>query len=64
MKKEYIKPSLKVVKMDHMCQILAGSGDPTRDVPWWEGEGGAPRYRGDKGQNGYEDDEEDEEEDW
>ena len=26
-KKEYMKPSMKVVKLQHMCQILAGSTD-------------------------------------
>ena len=27
MKKEYMKPSMKVVELQHKCQILAGSGD-------------------------------------
>ena len=45
MKKKYMKLSLRVVKLQHKCQLLAGSGDagsgdPTRNVPWWEGEGG------------------------
>ena len=26
-KKEYMKPSMKVVKLQHKCQILAGSVD-------------------------------------
>ena len=44
MKKEYMKPSLKEVKMDHKCQILAGSGDPMRNAPWWDREAGANRF--------------------
>jgi hypothetical protein len=27
MKKEYMKPSMKVVELQHKCQILAESGD-------------------------------------
>ena len=27
MKKEYMKPSMKVVELQHKCQILAGSGE-------------------------------------
>ena len=27
MKKEYMKPSMKLVELQHKCQILAGSGD-------------------------------------
>ena len=39
MKKKYMKPSFRVVELQHKCQLLAGSGDPIRDVPWWDGEG-------------------------
>ncbi len=63
MKKKYMKPSVRVVELQHKCQLLAGSGDPTRNVPWWDGEGDAPTYHGGKDQNDYEDYEEDEE-DW
>ena len=38
-KKIYEKPTMTVVELQHKCQILAGSGDPTRNVPWWDGEG-------------------------
>jgi hypothetical protein len=27
MKKEYIKPSVKAIELQHMTQLLAGSGD-------------------------------------
>ena len=37
MKKEYKKPTMRVVLLRQRCQILAGSGE--RDVPWWNGEG-------------------------
>jgi hypothetical protein len=40
MKKKYEKPSMKVYKLQGRAQILAGSGDPVRNVPWWDGEGG------------------------
>ena len=63
MKKKYMKPSFRVVELQHKCQLLADSGDPTRNVPWWDGEGNAPKYNGGKGQNDDEDYEEDEE-DW
>ena len=46
MKKKYMKPSFRVVELQHKCQLLAGSGDPTRNVPWWDGEGDARRYDG------------------
>lgn len=39
MKKKYMKPSFIVVELQHMCQLLAGSGDPQKEVPWWDGEG-------------------------
>ena len=42
MKKKYEKPSVRVIELQHKCQLLAGSGDPTTNVPWWEGEGDAP----------------------
>ena len=38
-KKAYEKPSMSVIELQHKCQLLAGSGDPTRNVPWWDGEG-------------------------
>jgi hypothetical protein len=44
--KKYMKPSFRVVELQHKCQILAGSGDPKRDVPWWDGEGDARRHNG------------------
>ncbi len=42
----YEKPSFRVVELRQKCQILAGSGDPQRNVPWWDGEGGARRHNG------------------
>ena len=30
---------MRVIKLQHKCQLLAGSGDPTTNVPWWDGEG-------------------------
>ena len=39
MKKKYEMPSVRVIELQHKCQLLAVSGDPTRDVPWWDGEG-------------------------
>ena len=39
MKKKYMKPSVRVIELQHKCQLLADSGDPTRNVPWWDGEG-------------------------
>jgi len=39
MKKKYMKPSFIVVELQHKYQLLAGSGEPTREVPWWDGEG-------------------------
>ncbi len=38
-KKIYEKPTCSVVMLQHQTQLLAGSGDPTRNVPWWDGEG-------------------------
>lgn len=43
-KKAYEKPSFRVVELQHNCQILAGSGDPIRNVPWWDGEAGARKH--------------------
>ena len=37
MKKEYKKPSMKVVLLQHKYQILAGSPE---QIPGWDGEGG------------------------
>ncbi len=34
----YEKPAMCVVELQHN-QMLASS-DPTRNVPWWDGEGG------------------------
>ena len=45
MKKKYMKPSFRVVELRHKCQILANSGEPKRDVPWWEGEAGTRRHK-------------------
>ena len=36
-KKEYKKPAMQVVLLQHKCQLLAGS-DPY-GVPYWDGEG-------------------------
>ena len=44
MKKKYMKPSFRVVELQHKCQLLAGSGDPIRNVPWWDGEAGARKH--------------------
>ena len=41
MKKKYMKPSIRLEELYYQCQILAGSGDPERNVPWWDGEAGA-----------------------
>ena len=46
MKKKYMKPSFRVVELQHNCQILAGSDDPERNVPWWDGEAGARKFNG------------------
>ncbi len=35
--KRYEKPAMRVVELQHY-QILASS-EPTRNVPWWDGEG-------------------------
>ena len=43
-KKIYEKPTMTVIELQHKCQLLAGSGDPTRNVPWWDGEGNAPEF--------------------
>ena len=38
-KKIYEQPSMMVIDMEYAYHLLAGSGDPTREVPWWDGEG-------------------------
>ena len=40
MKKEYLKPTMRVVKLQHRSQILTGSGEsiPPAGVPWWDDE--------------------------
>ena len=43
MKKKYMKPSFRVVELQHKCQLLAGSNDP-QGVPYWGGEGNAPAF--------------------
>ena len=35
---------MTVIELQHKCQLLAGSGDPTKNVPWWDGEGNAPEF--------------------
>lgn len=40
MKKKYEKPSVRIVELQYKCQLLAGSGAPIRNAPWWDGEGG------------------------
>ena len=30
---------MRVIELQHKCPLLVGSGDPTRNVPWWDGEG-------------------------
>ena len=53
-KKTYDRPMMKCIRLKHTARLMAASGDPVRNVPWWDGEGGA------KGGNVYfEDDEED-----
>ena len=44
LKKEYMKPSFRVVELRSRAQILVGSDDPVRNVPWWDGEGGAREF--------------------
>ena len=34
-----VRQSLVGVCYQGVCQLLAGSGDPQRNVPWWDGEG-------------------------
>ncbi|MBP3260390.1 MAG: hypothetical protein J6M01_04760 [Prevotella sp.] len=38
-----MKPSFRVVELQHKCQLLAGSNDP-QGVPYWGGEGNAPAF--------------------
>lgn len=47
MKKKYEKPLFRVVELQHDTLLLTRSGDPKRNVPWWDGEGDARRHRGD-----------------
>ena len=37
-KKEYKKPEMQVVLLQHQGRLLAGSNDP-QGVPYWDGEG-------------------------
>jgi len=39
MKRKYMKPSMKVYELHSKACLLVGSGDPKRNVPWWDGEG-------------------------
>ena len=57
-KRAYEKPSFRVVELQHKCQLLAGSGDPKRNVPWWDGEGGSRQYNGDWEEEDWEEEEE------
>ena len=45
MKRIYQKPEINEVLLDVTGQLLAGSGDPTRNVPWWDGEAGARQHK-------------------
>lgn len=36
-RKEYQKPSMKIVLLQHQVHLLAGSGE--EPVRWWDGEG-------------------------
>ena len=38
-KKEYKKPEMQVVLLQHKCQLLAGSDKDPLGVPYWDGEG-------------------------
>ena len=38
-KRAYEKPTCRVIVLQHKASILVGSGDPVRNVPWWDGEG-------------------------
>ena len=58
MKKKYMKPSFRVVELQHKCQLLAGSDDPIRNVPRWDGEGGSRQYNGDWEEEDWEEEEE------
>ena len=44
LKKKYMKPSFRVVELRSRAQILTESGDPVRNVPWWDGEAGARKH--------------------
>ena len=40
MKKKYMKPSFRVVELQHHTHLLQTSDpEPLRNVPWWDGEG-------------------------
>ena len=45
MKKEYKKPTTKVILPKLQCRLLAGSDDQNRNVPLWSGEGAARGMR-------------------
>ena len=51
MKKYYMKPTMKMVEMSNDAELLAGSGDPTRNVPWWDGEGDSRSVSDDRSWN-------------
>lgn len=38
-KKEYKKPEMQVVLLQHKCQLLAGSDKDSLGVPYYDGEG-------------------------
>ncbi len=40
MKKKYMKPSVRVIELQHKCQLLAGSDKDSLGVPYYDGEGG------------------------
>jgi hypothetical protein len=40
MKKNYIKPAMQVYELQHVCPLLAGSGDGLNGVDGWPYGGG------------------------
>ena len=54
----YEKPSITIINLEYTCQILTKSGDPAKDVPWWDGEGGSRQYNGDWEEEDWEEEEE------
>ena len=51
MKKKYMKPSFRVVELQHKCQLLAGSGSytdpeptPPNEIPDYDDWFGAPEF--------------------